>query len=472
MARAEIIFWTSLSFLSGMFLFGISTPGFLLIVIALLCSSSLFLFKKSLFAFVVLLGFLCGAWYGSFSLERERSQEDIIFNERVRFSAEIVSEPITIEGGSASFLAELETPRAGKIKVISNGSFFYGDHIDVEGIITAHEKKFGDHLAAFPKILKVRSGSGKNFIRKELIAVKQKAISALTEHLPGDLGVFASGITLGNRSGFSKEFREKMKDSGTTHLVALSGYNVAILVTVIYATLLPYFSRKITFIATLFAILIFVVMVGGEPSIVRAAGMGFLALFARHIGRLYSFGHSIVFIALFMIVTSPSILFSLGFQLSFVSLLGIAFVAPKLEVLLSKLRQEKKEGSWLTKAASQSLGAQIVVLPILTTSLGSASFLSFIPNTLILPFVPITMFFGFVVAVLGLFSASLSFPIALFLKILLLYETGIINFFSKIPFQFLGFRFSAFLYAIYYLMIFFFLIKNNHLDNGSLRRKK
>ena len=106
-----------------------------------------------------------------------------------------------------------------------------------------------------------------------------------------------AGITLGERAEFSKEFKEAMSKSGTTHLVALSGYNITILVLAVAYVLNFFASRRLVFWLTLLIIIGFVAMTGAEASVVRAAIMGGIVLLAKRANRLYSFRNAIVIAA-------------------------------------------------------------------------------------------------------------------------------------------------------------------------------
>ena len=108
-----------------------------------------------------------------------------------------------------------------------------------------------------------------------------------------------------------------MSQSGTTHLVALSGYNITV-IAIAVSTLLSYFlRRRIVFWLSILTIIAFVLMTGAEASVVRAAIMGGIILLAKQIGRIHSMRNAIVFAALLMVLFNPKILrFDIGFQLS------------------------------------------------------------------------------------------------------------------------------------------------------------
>lgn len=472
MAKAEIIFAGSAGFLAGVFSFGYDIPrGFIFGLVFAVAFAAWFL-KKSLWVFLVVPAVFIGVWYGAF---HERLAEDatrgIQYGFPTNVTGIITSDPIRVEGGSTSFNVELRGSTSGKIKVITQGEFQYGETISADGTIEAPQKRFGLPTLLFPKAITVLNTGGGNTIRKNLLQFKARTATVFERYIAGDKAAFLSGITLGNRSGYSREFKNAMKSSGTTHLVALSGYNIAILVSVLYAALLPFFSRNVTFAATFLCIGLFVAMVGGDPSIVRAAAMGFLVLLARHVGRLYSFGNAVVLTALFMTLMDPSTLFSLGFQLSFVSLLGITYIAPAIKRTLERFfGEEKKRFPW-RQATAESIGAQMAVFPILVSATGTAPLFSFIPNILILPFIPLTMFLGFLTSVFGLIFLPLAFPLALVTKIFLSYEIGIIRAFGALPGNSVGTRFSTLISVFYFAFIALWLWRRSPSVHEQKRKR-
>lgn len=429
MAKAEIIFFGTLAFLFGIFCFGQGIALSVTLLIAAGAAVFLIAYKQSGWCTVVLIGAFLGMWYGSFRIAYDLERIGIGFDKAETFVVTVRSDPVATDDGMTSFIASFQEPRSGRIRVITRGDFSYGQILAITGTVKEPERSFEFPVSAFPRAIHATGEYAGHPFRTALLASKHRVLDVFGEYIAGDKTAFLGGITLGSRSGFSKEFKDAMRKSGTTHLVALSGYNIAILVSLIYGLLLPMLPRTMTFIATLFIMTLFVGTVGGEPSIIRAALMGFLVLAARHIGRFYSFGHAVVLTAGLMTIVDPRMLFSLGFQLSFVSLLGIAYLAPMFEESLAVIT--KKKAGAMTKVILDSVSAQVAVLPLLWYSLGSASLISFVPNALILPFIPFTMFLGFCIALAGLIYLPIALPLSLFTQVFLSYETGIIRLFGE-----------------------------------------
>jgi competence protein ComEC len=300
---------------------------------------------------------------------------------------------------------------------------------------------------SFPKITRIASHHG-FWLKEYLLEQKNRVRDVFNTLLPQDQSALLEGITLGIQNDFSKTQKADMVQSGTTHLVALSGYNIAILVLVVRRILRRFFTRRGSLYGTTIAIILFVLMVGASASVVRAAIMGILLLLAREKGRLYDARNAIAFTALLMVLFLPNIVrFDVGFQLSFASLLGLIYLEPVLkQTLFAEFIRKESALDWRENCVT-TIAAQCAVLPILLMAFGQASILGVVANTLILPFVPITMLLGFMLAGIGLISATLGFILAQGVSLLLSYELWVIHFCASIPFT-LSIPFSPILFAI------------------------
>ena len=370
-----------------------------------------------------------GAFYYNLRLVISERQENILFDKNISFSGVIVNEPAIFEKYQ-SFLVDLKPPLSGEVKILTSpGEFFdYGDLIKAEGKIEPTDSPQESPVSFFPTVEVIDKSQG-FWLKEKLINFKQFLTGQFQNTLPQEEAALLSGITFGARSDFSKEFKNQMALSGTTHLVALSGYNISILVIAAGFIFGYFFSRKTSFYLTIAAIFLFVIMVGAEASIVRAAIMGFLVLLARESSRIYNMRNSITLAALVMALADPKVLvYNIGFQLSFLSLLGIVYIEPVL-VRIFKLNRESAGG--ITQAALTTASAQIAVFPMLAFAFGQFSPVAILANTLILGFIPLTMAFGFLLAGLNAISVYLGFVLAELTRILLSYEIFVIKFFAR-----------------------------------------
>jgi len=141
--------------------------------------------------------------------------------------------------------------------------------------------------------------------------------------------------------------------------------------------------------------------------------------------------NAIVLTAALMLVFDPSLLiFSVGFQLSFAALIGIVYLKPVMEKFL-RVNSEKLGFLNWRENLLQTTSAQLATLPIIITTFGTFSYWGILANVLILEFMPLTMFLGFVTSFLGLLSYHLSLLTAIAVDVLLSYEIFIINLFGS-----------------------------------------
>ncbi len=370
--------------------------------------------------------FLGAFYYHLRGVLTEHGQE-IVFDKTTSFSGVVVNEPAASEK-SQSFLINLKPPFSGKMRIITDplAPFAYGDLVSGEGKIERADSRAGNPVAFFPNIQII--GQHQGFLLKEkLIDFKHHLIGQFRRALPRDEAALAAGITFGDRSGFSKEFKNQMALSGTTHLVALSGYNISIVVLAAGFLFGYFFSRRLTFFCTLVTILLFVLMVGAEASVVRAAIMGFLILLARESSRMHNMSNAITLAALVMALADPAVLaYNIGFQLSFLSLLGIVYLEPALKRIF---RVKKTKG--LVGAAFTTASAQLAVFPLLSLSFGQFSPVAILSNILIIGLTPLTMAFGFILVGLSAIHFYLGFVVAKLLYLLLSYQIFVIKFFAS-----------------------------------------
>lgn len=269
-------------------------------------------------------------------------------------------------------------------------------------------------------------------LKRNLFEIKKSMIRSQEKVLGEEEATLLSGITLGAQGGFSKKFKEAMKGSGTTHIVALSGYNITVIIGVIMATLGKLITRKKALIIAFIIVMGFVVMTGAESSVVRAAVMALLAFTAEASGRISSMKSIIVLTGLMMALWNPNVLmFDLGFELSFLALMGVMYVKPFLENMFKIKKDKQSFLSWRENALTTA-GAQLAVMPLLVIRLGNISLVSLMANVCILETVPIVMGAGFLLNAVSLFSYQAALVIGWFASILLKFQIGIIGGFAAV----------------------------------------
>lgn len=239
-------------------------------------------------------------------------------------------------------------------------------------------------------------------VQRNLAAVKSFFEAKLAETIPAPQSEFAAGIILGSRQEIAEEILNNFRATGIYHLLALSGFNVTILIFAVF-WLFKFLPKKITLILTAVTIILFVILTGSSASVVRAAIMGVVGILVFHSGREISAGDSLLFAVAAMLIFNPRILLSdAGFQLSAIATAALIFFVPLFE--RSKFFAKIPSFLALRETILISSAAQLAVAPLVAFSFGKFSLAGLIANPLVAPFVAPAMLFSFLAATFGSIS--------------------------------------------------------------------
>ncbi|MBL8029839.1 MAG: ComEC/Rec2 family competence protein [Candidatus Doudnabacteria bacterium] len=310
--------------------------------------------------------------------------------------------------------------------------FFYGDEVVVNGKIEEAEN-FSDFdykgylemrniyaLSNRPKILILRSHQ-QNLVKEYILKIKSSFSKKVEENVAAPESGLLLGILIGAKRSMSESLNDMFKRAGLSHIVAVSGYNISIIIGGLsYAAW--FIGRRRTFWLSVMCILVFVVLTGASASVVRAAIMGFLLLVAFNSGRLYNLAPALLFTAFVMVFENPKILvWDVGFQLSFLATVGIVYGVP----VLNKLTNFWTAAKGVKNIFLTTFSAIVATLPLLLFKFGSLSVVAVLANLVVLPFVPFVMGVGFL-SVTPFFGPGFGFLAGLFLKYIIL-ATGILT---------------------------------------------
>lgn len=250
---------------------------------------------------------------------------------------------------------------------------------------------FGNTVAqmSFPKVVVLsRDQSG-------LERLRQRFFAGIKAALPEPLASFGLGLLVGIRALIPKDMQAELTLVGLSHLVAVSGYNLTIIVAAA-DRLLKRFGRGLALVASLWLIAGFLVVTGAGASIVRAACVAVLSLLASFYGRRF---HPLVLIMIVAGVTAaynPGYLTDLGWLLSFLAFFGILVLAPAVEARLGHPKPA------VIRLAIESCCAQIITLPLIMYVFGNLSLVAPLSNLVLLPLVPIAMATGLAAGLAGM----------------------------------------------------------------------
>ena len=211
---------------------------------------------------------------------------------------------------------------------------------------------------------------------------KEKVKSVLYDNLSYDNASLAYACIFGDNAVLNKNIYDLFAKSGTAHIIAVSGINIAVLITVfMFLFNLCKLKKKYSFIILCVILLIYSYLCGFAPSVVRSSLMGLTFIFASIIGERNDNLSSLSLAGIIILLFKPLMAFDLGFQLSFASCLGIFLLMPSFQKLFRKIKFSNK----FTDSISLTLAAQIGTFPILLHSFEKMSFLSLLANLIIVP---------------------------------------------------------------------------------------
>jgi competence protein ComEC len=330
---------------------------------------------------------------------------------------------LTVDAGSLSTISDANTLAVDGRLIIRTGldaPWVYGDEILLTGRLTtpSNESDFSyrDYLAKqaihstlyYPDIVLITKGQG-NPLVSWIYSIRDRGLSILSRVFPMPESALLSGILLGVDNDIPASIQTAFRITGTTHIIAISGFNISILAALFSSVYYRLLGARKGAIATTLALFVYVILCGASPSVVRAAIMGSLGLFASLVGRRQVGINSLAFVAMLMCLFNPYLPWDVSFQLSFLSTLGlILFAEPMvnwLKVLFTRFLPTRSLESLAEKVGEYcffTFAALIMTFPVMAYHFHSLSWLSLITNPLILPVQPLVMILGGLSLLLGM----------------------------------------------------------------------
>jgi len=281
-------------------------------------------------------------------------------------------------------------------------AFRYGDRYEVTGRFgaTSAETDFAGSLNA-PAARLISANEG-NFIRRNLAIARDAISQQITTIFPDRIGGLAAAMTVGERKRLDADLTAAFRSAGLAHLLAISGFHLSLIGGVVLGLAILIFGRRYgLYIAfTLFVIWTYAALAGFSPSVIRAAIMFSVFLFARLLGRQNNILPSISVAAVVMTLVSPEIIASVSFQLSFSAILGIALLTTRINRLWNgTIRQETLQKNPLLRLVNYvvlglaaSLGATLFVTPIVISVFGETALGGPLTTLLAAPLLPFFIF--------------------------------------------------------------------------------
>jgi competence protein ComEC len=226
-------------------------------------------------------------------------------------------------------------------------------------------------------------------------------------HLPASERGLLPGLVLGDTSLMPVADTSNFRKAGLTHLTAVSGANLAVVIAAVFGLLrwTP-LNVRMRAATTAFALVGFVLLVRPTPSVLRAAGMGLLALAAVALGRPRAVLPALLATLTALALFAPGLATSPGFALSVLATLALLVLAPGWTAWLRERLPPRL--AVLAPAVAAPLAAQLACMPVIAAISGTVSLAAVPANLLALPAVPVTTVVGLLAAVVSPASPGLA----------------------------------------------------------------
>jgi competence protein ComEC len=224
--------------------------------------------------------------------------------------------------------------------------------------------------------------------------------------LQGDAPNLVAGLALGMDEGLSPEFVTSMKLTGLTHLTAVSGANCAIVIGLIWVLLRRFpIHKSIRTALALLSLAGYVLLVGPQPSVLRAAFMMSVVFVALELGRRVWLPRALIFGSVILLSFDPWLLLDYGFWLSALATYGLITLTPSISEYLERFLPRS-----LALLLAATTAAQLWCIPILASLQGGFTTYSVLANLLVEPLVAVITVLGLFVVVFGVLLPVLFEP--------------------------------------------------------------
>lgn len=329
----------------------------------------------------------------------------------------------------------------------------YGDEVSVAGVLlppgefdsfsyTEYLARQGIHSVMRQGTLTLLQARPQDDALTALIALREAAREVILNALPQPQSGLLVGILLGNERDISPPVEEAFRRTGLSHIIAISGFNMAVLSGAVLVLLRPLNARRptSTVLITVGVLVVYTVFVGAGASVMRAAVMCALLLAAPLVRRRAYLPASIAAAALFLTLLHPFALWDVGFQLSFAAVLGMALWLPPLQRLSERWARERLR--WppvqqIARALSDlllvTLVAQVATLPLLMLHFQQVSVVSLVVNVLVLPVQAAVLVVGLPSLLVSFVTPLVGDVLFALVYVLLTWTTEIVRAFAALP---------------------------------------
>jgi ComEC/Rec2-related protein len=380
------------------------------------------------FLLVAIAGLTLGLWRGSQYMAHVHQLQTLSARKvTIEATATIDSfygkrSQIQFTGKDIQLIAPYSGRLAGSFKLSGFGEqmVYRGDRVRVSGKLFP-SRGSNQATIAYAQIKTLSHGGS------VIYSLTRRFDTGMQNALPEPQASFGLGLLIGQRSTLPTDITAALTAVGLVHIVAVSGYNLTIIVRGIGRLKLGSKYQKL--VLSLGLITTFVLVTGFSASIVRAAIVSALSLWAWYYGRKIKPLVLITFAAALTALWNPFYVWTdIGWYLSFLAFFGVLVIAP---VICGRFF--RRQPKLLTMVVIETLSAELMTLPLILMTFSQLSVIALIANALIVPLVPLAMLLSALAAGAGAivpqFAGWLAFPA----RLLLTYMLDVVHMMSSIP---------------------------------------
>ena len=398
--------------------------------------------------------------------------------EEVSFTGTIVREP-DVRMDKAQYTIEAKKLEGGRevegktlVKTLLYPRYSYGDKLKIKCQLEKPEPfngfRYDRYLANFDiftlcryaQIEKVGEGGG-NIVFGAVLDIKRSVARQVNKLWHEPFASFMAGLLYGYRGGLG-ELDELFRQTGVTHIVAISGFNITIIATILITICINlYIPRQKAFWVITAGIILFLIFAGLSASVVRAGIMGILALLAKRMGRNSSIFNVMILTAVLMAIENPFILiWNAGFQLSFLATIGLVYLAPYFDQFFDFV----PDVVGLRESIVSTLSAIILTLPLILYQFGNLSIVAPIVNMMVLGIIPFVMFAGFASVIVSFIHMPAAQVVSWVGRLGLGYITKVVRWFAEFSFASVKLPIPWWaMFLAYFVLLSWLYIQNNQI---------
>ncbi len=389
------------------------------------------------------------------------------------------------------------TPVSGRLlaRVPPVDDWRYGDRVRLDGLLSTpfenEEFSYRDFLArrdihttfscgycptcsaqrADLCISLLERGQG-NPILAAIYALRQRGVETVYRLFPDPEAALMAGILLGVESGIPEDVQQAFNDTGTSHIIAISGFNFAIVAGLFAALFGRLLGRWRGMLAAFLGIALYALLAGAGAGVIRAAIMGGLSVFAMRLGRRQNGLNSLAFVAALMALFDAYVLWDVSFQLSFMATLGLVQYADPLSQGFVQLASRRLPPAMVRRLAGPvgeyflfTLAAQLTTLPVILYYFQRFSWVSLLANPLVLPPQPAIMILGGLATLAGMLYLPAGQLLAYLAWPFVLYTIRVVELLARLP----SAAWTIAPLSLWALLLFYFLLFAWTAFGGRLR---